>query len=66
MTTYRLPIEIEHAWANWFLVDFRKESSEKWVEDSTYQTRFNQTKGIKNSPLKSIRTSLIEESIGTE
>jgi len=28
MTTYRLPIEIEHAWANWFLVDYRKESSE--------------------------------------
>ena len=26
MTTYRLPIEIEHAWANWFLVDYRKYS----------------------------------------
>jgi hypothetical protein len=26
MTTYRLPIEIEHALPNWFLVDFRKES----------------------------------------
>ena len=46
------------------LEDYRKESSEKWVEDSTYPTHFNQTKGIKDSRLKSIRTSWIDESIG--
>jgi hypothetical protein len=29
MTTYRLPIAIEHALAKWPLVDFRKKSSRK-------------------------------------
>ena len=28
ITTYRLPIETKHALPNWFLVDYRKESSE--------------------------------------
>jgi hypothetical protein len=42
----------------------RKESSEKWVEDSTFQTHFDQTGGTKDNPLISIRPCWIDESIG--
>jgi len=42
----------------------RRKSLRIRVEDFTYQTQFDQTKGIKDSPLKSRRTYWIDESIG--
>jgi hypothetical protein len=38
MTTYLLLIEIEHALANWFAVDYRKKEARNRVIRSTYES----------------------------